>query len=50
MGAGKVLGVPRVSKGSDHLTHDRLAAKVAMTMMMFAVVIMSLLMMMMSII
>ena len=31
MGAGKVLGVPRVPKGGDHLTHDRLAAKVVMT-------------------
>ena len=28
MGAGKVLRVPRVSKGCDHLTHDWFAAMI----------------------
>ena len=32
VGAGEMLGVPRVAKGGDHLTHNRFAAKVVMTM------------------
>ena len=39
MGAGKMLRVPRVPKGGDHLTHDRLAAKVVMTSTMITMIV-----------
>ena len=47
MGAGKVLWVPGVPKGCDHLTHDRFAAMIMIRRLMMRMMMMTMLLVMM---